>query len=96
MMPKTYFVYILTNKPGGILYIGVTNNLILRVEQHKRGAVPGFTKKYGIHILVYYETTGDIMNAIEREKELKHWNRSWKIRIIKMENPEWKDLSEAF
>ena len=96
MMPKTYFVYIMANKPGGALYIGVTNDLGLRVEQHKQGIVSGFTKKYGAHTLVYYEMTEDIMSAITREKQLKHWNRAWKIRLIKTENPGWKDLSEDF
>ena len=94
MMPKTYFVYIMTNKAGGTLYVGVTNNLGLRVEQHKKGVVSGFTKNYHLHILVYYEETESILHAIGREKRLKHWNRSWKIRLIKTENPEWKDLGE--
>ena len=86
----------MANKPGGVLYVGVTSDLGLRVEQHKLDVVPGFTKKYGVHALVYYETTESVVSALEREKQLKHWNRSWKIRLIKTENPEWKDLSKDF
>ena len=63
--------------------------------QHKQGIVPGFTRKYNIHTLVYYEITEDVTSAIAREKQLKHWHRSWKIRLIKTENPEWEDLSSA-
>ncbi len=95
MMSKSYCVYILTNRPGGILYIGVTSDLSVRIDQHKRGGISGFTQKYGVHSLVYYETTDDIMSAIAREKQLKNWHRSWKIRLIKTENSEWKDLSES-
>jgi len=86
----------MANKQGVTLYIGVTNNITLRVEQHKWGDAFGFTKKYNIHTLVHYETTKDIISAIAREKQLKHWNRSWKIRLIKTNNPEWKDLAEEF
>jgi putative endonuclease len=95
-MSKTYFVYIAANKPGGILYIGITNDLSRRIEEHSLGIENSFTKKYNVHILVYYETTENIVSAIAREKQLKHWNRSWKIRLIKTENPQWKDLSEDF
>ena len=95
-MHKTYYVYILANKPGGLLYVGVTNNLKLRIEQHKTRIVSGFTKQYNIHTLVYYEMTENIISAITREKELKNWHRSWKIRLIKTGNPNWNDLSKEF
>jgi len=89
---KTGFVYILASKKNGTLYIGVTSDLIRRIEEHKTSALPGFTKKYNIHDLVYYETSDDIRGAIEREKQLKKWNRERKIRLIEEENPEWRDL----
>ena len=91
---KTYFLYIMASKKEGTLYIGVTNNLLKRVTEHKDGLVGGFTKKYGIHKLVYYEQTSDIMSAIIREKRLKKWNRKWKIDLIEKSNPDWKDLYE--
>jgi len=87
-----YYVYIMTNK-SKTLYIGVTNNLNHRVYQHKQKLVPGFTSKYKINKLVYYETTGDINSAIAREKQLKGWLRSKKIVLIQSMNPEWLDLS---
>ncbi|MEI7480139.1 MAG: GIY-YIG nuclease family protein [bacterium] len=93
---KNYYVYILTSKYNGTLYIGVTNNLPFRVSQHKLGIADGFTKKYNIKNLVYYETTQDIVSAIEREKSLKRWKRDWKIKLIEKENPEWRDLSLNF
>lgn len=86
------FVYILSNKINTVLYIGVTNNLVRRVWEHKEKLVDGFTKKYAVEKLVYYEQFDDIINAIEREKELKTWHRPWKERLIKKQNPEWKDL----
>lgn len=89
---KTYFLYILASKKGGTLYIGVTNNLLKRVAEHKSDLIGGFTKKYGIHKLVYYEQTSDIMSAIIREKRLKKWNRKWKIDLVEKSNPAWKDL----
>ncbi len=91
---KYYYVYILASKPNGTLYIGMTDDLILRVLQHKQGLVPGFTKKYGIKMLVYYEQTELVLSAIAREKQLKRWKREWKIRLIESMNPEWKDLYE--
>ena len=91
-MEYDYFVYIMANKKNGALYIGVTNNLLRRVYEHKKNMIDGFTKKYGLHILVYYEHMNDIHTAIEREKRLKKWNREWKIKLIEEENPEWKDL----
>jgi len=92
MVHKNYFVYILASKKNGTLYIGVTNDLIKRVYQHKNNLVDGFTKKHNVHRLVYYETTNDIQSAIIREKQLKKWNRKWKLELIEKENPEWKDL----
>jgi len=88
-----YYVYILASRKNGVLYIGVTNNLELRTSQHKDRNTEGFTKKYFVHKLVYYETTNDINSAIAREKAMKKWNREWKIRLIEKGNPEWKDLA---
>ena len=87
-----YYVYIMTNKPDGILYIGVTNNLVRRVYEHKEGLIEGFTKKYSLKILVYYEGTDDIRSAIQREKNMKHWIRNWKVALIEKMNSEWRDL----
>ncbi|OGY31010.1 MAG: hypothetical protein A3C02_02165 [Candidatus Andersenbacteria bacterium RIFCSPHIGHO2_02_FULL_45_11] len=87
-----YYVYILATKKNGTLYIGVTNNLVRRVHQHKHKLNPGFTNKYGVGKLVYFESTPDINSGITREKQLKKWNRAWKIRLIEKENSEWKDL----
>ena len=87
-----YYIYILANKRNGTLYIGVTSNLIKRLYEHKNNIIEGFTKKYNIHKLVYYETTNDIESAIRREKQLKKWNRKWKINLIENSNPEWIDL----
>ena len=87
-----YYVYIMSSRPYGTLYIGVTNNLIKRVEDHKNGTNDGFTKKYSIHHLVYFEVIEDIHTALEREKQLKNWKRNWKIQLIEKENKEWKDL----
>jgi putative endonuclease len=89
---KQYFVYILASKRNGTLYIGVTSDLIRRVYEHKNDLVDGFTKKYGVRALVYFDSTNDAYAAITREKQLKKWNRAWKIRIIEEKNPEWKDL----
>ena len=89
---KKSFVYIVTNKKNGVLYIGVTNNLIRRVIEHKRKETKGFTNKYNVDKLVWYESSDDIRYAIEKEKKLKTWNRNWKIREIEKFNPEWKDL----
>ena len=85
-------VYILASKRNGTLYIGVTSNLIQRIWQHKNGVVDGFTDKYSVHNLVYFEQTADIQSAITREKRLKNWNRQWKINLIEANNPEWRDL----
>lgn len=89
---KFYFVYILASKRNGTLYIGVTNDLVKRAWQHKNNLMDGFTKKYRVHILVYFEETPDVLSAIKREKQLKNWHRQWKINWINKHNPEWKDL----
>ncbi|MFH1941860.1 MAG: GIY-YIG nuclease family protein [bacterium] len=89
---KTYYVYILASKRNGTLYIGVTSDLIRRVCEHKNDLIEGFTKKYQIHQLVYYEQTNDVCESITREKQMKKWKRSWKIELIEEHNPEWKDL----
>ena len=91
-MSKQPAVYILASKRNGTLYVGVTSDLIKRVWQHRSDATEGFTQKYGVHRLVYYELHTDMAEAIQREKRLKKWNRSWKIRLIEQENPEWLDL----
>ena len=88
----TYFVYILASKRNGTLYVGITSDLIKRVYQHKNNEIEGFTKRYRIHELIYFEATTDIRSALEREKQLKKWNRSWKVKLIEQSNPEWKDL----
>lgn len=89
-----YYVYILANKKNGALYIGSTSDLIKRVCQHKNKAVEGFTKKYGVDTLVHYEIAESQEAAALRERQLKKWNRAWKIRLIEEKNPEWKDLYE--
>lgn len=91
---KTYYVYILASKHNGTLYTGVTNDLLRRVSEHKSGAVDGFTKKYRVDKLVYFESTNDVRVAIMREKQIKKWYRKWKIELIEEQNPEWKDLYE--
>ena len=92
-MNKIYAVYIMTNYSETSLYIGVTSNLQKRVWEHKNKITEGFTKKYNIDKLVYYETTNSIESAISREKQLKRWHRQWKINLIKQMNPDFKDLS---
>jgi putative endonuclease len=94
-MSKEYYVYIMTNK-SRTLYTGVTGDLIRRVYEHKNKLVSGFTKKYNIQYLVYYECTSSINSAIEREKQIKGWLRAKKIALIESTNPEWKDLSEEW
>lgn len=93
---NTYYVYVLASKRNGTLYIGVTNNLERRVYEHKHNIVKGFTAKYNVHQLVYYEQTSDIAAAIEREKQLKKWNRQWKLELIEAINPDWEDLSKRW
>ncbi len=89
---QQYFVYILASKPHGTLYIGVTNNLERRSIEHRDGFVPGFTKRYGVKMLVYFEVFDGILEAIQREKSLKRWPREWKINLIERTNPHWQDL----
>jgi len=89
---KNYYVYILASKKNGTLYIGATNNLLKRVYEHKSKMVEGFTKKYNIHKLVYYEQTNSIQSALSREKQLKKRYRKWKIELIEEMNPDWKNL----
>lgn len=93
-MDKQPVVYILASKRNGTLYVGVTSDLIKRVWEHKNDLVEGFTKKYVVHSLAYFEQFGDMPSAITREKQLKKWNRAWKIRLIESQNPAWKDLYE--
>ncbi len=87
-----YYVYILASKKNGTLYIGVTSDLVRRVYEHKYNLVEGFTKKYAVHSLVYFESTESVESAITREKQLKKWNRAWKVQLIEKVNPTWKDL----
>ena len=87
-----YFVYILASRRNGTLYVGVTSNLIKRVYEHKSDLVDGFTKRYGVHDLVYFETVDDVETAIAREKQIKRWNRKWKVRVIEKTNRDWRDL----
>jgi len=91
-MGKQYYVYILASKKNGTLYIGVTNNLIKRIYEHKNNFVEGFTKKYNVHLLVYYEIYDNVKEAILREKRIKKWKREWKIKLIEKMNPNWVDL----
>lgn len=93
---REYYIYILASKRNGTLYIGVTNDLVRRVYEHREGLVPGFTKRYGVKRLMYYEETDDIGAAIWREKCLKKWYRKWKIRLIEKDNPTWRDLYDDF
>jgi putative endonuclease len=91
-MANTYYVYILASRRNGTLYIGVTNDLIRRVWEHREGLIAGFTKKYAVKMLVYYEEHGDIGFAIQRETSLKRWRRNWKLDLIEKTNPDWLDL----
>lgn len=88
----SYYVYILAGRRNGTLYIGMTNDLIRRVGEHKADLVDGFTKKHGVHKLVYFEQTDDPLSAIQREKQMKKWNRKWKLHLIEEANPYWRDL----
>lgn len=91
---KQYFLYIMASKKNGTLYIGVTNNLVRRVYEHKEGLIEGFTKKYNVKNLVYYEIYNEMYEAIKREKAMKKWLRKWKIELIEKTNPDWVDLYE--
>ena len=94
-MTRQYHVYILASKPRGTLYIGMTNNITRRVWQHRQGLAEGFTERYGVHRLVYCESFARPIDAIQREKRLKKWNRLWKIQLIESVNPNWNDLYES-
>ena len=86
------YVYILTNRPNGILYVGVTSDIVRRVFEHRSGFVDGFTKRHSLKRLVYFEQFDDIRDAIQREHNIKHWSRAWKVRTIIAANPDWEDL----
>lgn len=92
---KQYFVYILASQTAGTLYVGITSDLKKRIWEHKTKAVKGFTEKYDVHKLVYYEVYDDPENAILREKRMKKWNREWKINIFRDRNPDWQDLYDT-
>jgi len=94
-MDKQPCTYILTSAKNGTLYIGVTSNLVQRIWQHKNNEIKGFTEKYHVHMLVYYEQHATMESAIIREKQMKKWNRDWKINLIEKENPNWNDLWET-
>jgi putative endonuclease len=87
-----YFVYIMASHRGGTLYVGVTNDLVIRVWQHKNETFDGFTRRHHIHILVHFESTEDVLEAIRREKQIKGWRRAWKVELIEKDNPMWEDL----
>ena len=93
--PMDGYVYILTNRPNGTLYVGVTGDLIRRVAEHREGVSKGFTKRYGLKRLVYFEVYDDIVTAIQREKNMKHWSRTLKVRLILQSNPQWDDLFDT-
>ena len=94
-MDKTYYIYILASKRNRTLYIGVTSNLCKRVWEHKQKMIKGFTSKYNVDKLVYYEAYNNVDNAICREKRLKNWQRKWKLELIETKNPYWKDLYDS-
>lgn len=89
---KEAWVYIVTNRPNGTLYIGVTTDIVRRAQEHRQGTIEGFTSRYGLKRLIYAERHDEIALAIQREKALKRWSRAWKIRLIQKNNPEWRDL----
>lgn len=92
MRDHAYFVYILASGRNGTLYVGVTSDLVRRVQEHREGLVPGFTRKYAVKSLVYWELHHDINEAILREKRIKRWHRRWKLELIEARNPQWRDL----
>ena len=93
-MERTYWVYLLASKPNDTLYLGVTNNLSRRVYEHRMKRTPGFTQRYDVTMLVWYEAYTDVLEAIAREKDIKKWRRAWKINLIREMNPDWRDLYE--
>ncbi len=94
-MKERFYVYILASQRRGTLYVGVTSNLTKRVYEHKNDLVDGFTKKYGVHRLVYYEIANNAVAAISRERQIKRWNRAWKLRLIEEHNSEWADMYDS-
>jgi putative endonuclease len=94
-MSGSYLVYILASQRNGTLYVGVTNDLVRRMSEHKAKLVPGFTRKYGVDKLAYFEEYASILDARARERSLKRWNRSWKLELIEKFNPQWRDLTDA-
>jgi putative endonuclease len=94
-MKENFYIYILASRRRGTLYIGVTSDLIRRVHEHRNGLVEGFTNKYGVKRLVYYELARDAETALSRERQMKKWNRVWKLRLIEKNNPEWMDLYDT-
>ncbi len=96
VVERKYYVYILTNWNNRVLYVGLTNDLFRRMHEHKNKVVSGFTKRYNLNKLVYYQETSDVLSAITREKEIKKWRRQKKNDLVSSMNPEWKDLSESW
>ncbi len=90
-----YFVYLLASDVNGTLYVGVTNDLVRRVHEHRTDAVPSFTSRYGVHRLVWFDSTPSVEAAIHREKQMKNWKREWKIALIERDNPQWLDLYDS-
>jgi len=89
------YVYLMANRPDGTLYCGVTNDIARRAHEHREGLVPGFTRRYGLKRLVWFEPFDDIRDAIQRETSIKRWPRAWKVRLIQQDNPDWADLYET-
>jgi putative endonuclease len=92
---RNAFVYFMTNRRNGILYVGVTNDVVRRGWEHREGILEGFTKRHALKRLVYFEEHASIVIAIQREKNIKHWPRAWKVRLIETSNPDWRDLYET-
>ena len=91
----SFYVYIMASQRNGTLYVGVTNDLVRRVHEHRNNLVEGFTEQYSVHTLVWFDSGASIEEAIRREKQIKNWKRQWKIELIEANNPEWKDLYEG-
>jgi putative endonuclease len=94
MRAKQPSVYLLASERNGTLYLGVTSDLVKRIWQHRTGAVEGFSRRYGVHLLVWYEMHASMQAAIARERAIKRWNRSWKVELVEQTNPQWRDLYE--
>jgi len=90
----SFFVYMLASRRNGTVYVGMTDNLVRRLWERRNGLIPGFTKKYGVKVLVWYELHGTRESAFQRERQLKKWNRAWKLRLIEEMNPQWRDLAD--